>query len=148
LCPTFERGLQAQIPATRPKPQIEAVREAAVVVRRGRSVLLVQRGEAERWAGLWDFPRFAVSARSAEALCEELASGVLRLTGLAIAPLGKLGTIKHGVTRFRITLECHEARCLATGRLNGHAAQSRWVKTDDLTNYPLSVPARRLSRWL
>lgn len=147
LCPTFAHGLQREIPLARPKPQVEQVREAAVVVRRGKTVLLVKRGEKERWAGLWDFPRFGVSAHGEAELARELAAGVLRLTGLAVTPGAKLATIKHGVTRFRITLECHEAQCVSRGK-NGPAAEMRWVKAAELQEYPLSVPARRLSRLL
>jgi A/G-specific adenine glycosylase len=146
LCPTFAQGLQREIPAARPKPQVEQVREAAVVVRRGQTVLLVKRGEKERWAGLWDFPRFGIAAYGGEDLSRELAAGVLKLTGMVVTPGVKLATIKHGVTRFRITLECHEARCVSRGKFNGHAAELRWVKSHQLTDYPLSTPARRLSR--
>lgn len=149
LCPTFAAGLQAEIPAAKPKPKIEQVREAAVVVRRGQTVLLMKRGEGERWAGMWDFPRFGVAAQTEEALDEELIAGVLRLTGLQVMPESKLATIRHGVTRFRITLECHEARFVERGRVRGNgAAELKWVKTAQLVEYPLSVPARKLSLML
>ncbi len=148
LCPTFQQGLQAEIPAAPPKPRVEHVREAAVVVRRRRSVLLMKRGDGERWAGLWDFPRFQVSADADAELSGQLTQGVYALTGIHVEHQRKLGTIKHGVTRFRITLECHEARCLSRGRTNGHADELRWVKPAELTQFPLSVPARRLSRMI
>jgi A/G-specific adenine glycosylase len=148
LCPTFQQGLQAEIPAARPKPRVEYVREAAVVVRRGGSVLLIKRGDGERWAGLWDFPRFQVSADSDVELNAELRAGVYALTGVSVEHQCKLGTIKHGVTRFRIALECHEARCLSRGISNGRAAQLRWVKPAELACIPLSVPARRLTRMI
>ena len=41
LCPTHHAGLQDRIPARRRKPATEAVREAAVIVRRRGRVLLV-----------------------------------------------------------------------------------------------------------
>lgn len=147
LCPTFAAGGQAEIPAARPKPQIEQVREAAVVVWRGRSVLLMKRTEG-RWAGLWDFPRFGLALHGAQKLEEELAAGVRRLTGITIVAGAKLATIRHGVTRFRITLECHQARCikLPSPPAKSIAAELRWVQTAELDEYPLSTPARRLSR--
>src|SRR5690606_23232153 len=86
LCPTYRDGLQAEIPVVRTKPQVEYVREAAVVVRRGPRVLLLQRQAAERWAGLWDFPRFEISANNGPTLEQELAAGVYRLTGLHVRP--------------------------------------------------------------
>ena len=58
LCRAFAAGLQSRIPPPRRKAARKAVREAAVVVRRRGRVLLLQRPEGGRWAGLWDFPRF------------------------------------------------------------------------------------------
>jgi A/G-specific adenine glycosylase len=144
LCPAFARGWQQAIPAIRPKPAVEEVREAAIAVRRGRMVLLLKHGPGERWAGLWDFPRFGISATHQDQLAQELSTGVQRLTGLAVTPVAKLATIKHGVTRFRITLEFHEARCRSR-RTNGGSNEMRWVQSSQLAEYPLSVPARRLS---
>ena len=62
LCRAHELGIEAQVPALKPKPPAIARREAAVVVRRGGRVLLVRCPEGQRWAGLWDFPRFAVQS--------------------------------------------------------------------------------------
>ncbi len=58
-------GTEAQIPAVKPKPPAIALREAAVVIRRGGRVLLLRCPEGQRWAGLWDFPRFAVQSPDA-----------------------------------------------------------------------------------
>ena len=60
LCPTRAAGLQAVIPASPRKLRYEDVHETAVVVRRRGRVLLRRCAEGERWAGLWDFPRFQV----------------------------------------------------------------------------------------
>ena len=60
LCRAQLRGLQNEIPRPKPRPQFEEVSEAAVLVRRRGRVLLIQWPEGRRWAGLWDFPRFAV----------------------------------------------------------------------------------------
>ena len=106
LCRANAEGLQTRIPAAKPKPVFEAVREAAVVVLRQGRVLLRRCGEGQRWAGLWDFPRFAVEAETPNALRRELVRKVRQQTGFTIKPGRHLATIKHGVTRFRITLQC------------------------------------------
>ena len=86
LCPTRRLGLQDTIPRSHPKSKIEELREAAVIlVDRGR-VLLRRCGDAERWAGLWDFPRFAIGkigGRKSE-VGRKLVDGVLELTAVAI----------------------------------------------------------------
>ena len=143
LCPTREAGLQESIPAAKAKTVYEVVHETAVVIRRGPQVLVLQRGADERWPGLWDFPRFPSAERPRVACQPDLQEQVRLLTGLHVELGRPLATIKHGVTRFRITLVCHEARHVA-GRLRGKCF--RWVRPGELEDYPLSVTGRRISR--
>jgi A/G-specific adenine glycosylase len=147
LCPTRERGLQDQIPARKRKPPVEEVTEAAVVIRRGDQIFLRQRGEGERWAGLWDFPRFPISFSDESALRDSLIAEVHSLTGLRVRPAGPLATLKHGVTRFRITLHCYEAQHLS-GRINGKYGPAAWLLPNEFSDYPLSVTGRKISRLL
>ncbi len=63
----------------------------------------------------------------------------------------KLVTYKHGVTRFRITLDCFAAEHEVTARsrskqTNGRAAEIRWVKLTELDNYALPVTGRKLAK--
>ena len=149
LCPTHAAGLQDRIPMRPRKVAYENRREVAVVIHRRDSVLLRQCEPDERWAGLWDFPRFVVSAKRAGPLAREMARKIAQMTGLEIESGKLLTTIRHGVTRFRITLECHEARYM--GRLASARASSgqlRWVRPDQLDRYPLSVTGRKISRLL
>ncbi len=141
-CPTKALGLQDSIPVPKRKTVYEDVIEAAVVVRRREKVLLRQCGAEERWAGLWDFPRFPIAARRGKRLAKELEAKVAELTGLVVEAGRKLTTIKHGVTRFRITLVCYEARFL-DGQLHGDDV--RWVHPSHLDDYPLSVTGRKIS---
>lgn len=145
LCPTFRQGWQEQIPRPRAKPIIEAVRHAAVVVRRRQKILLRQQRPDERWAGLWDFPRFELPDSDIE-LKDRLAAGVLTQTGIAIGPAAPLVVLKHGVTRFRITLECFEAKYAS--QTGTPISETRWVGTKELSDYPLSITGRRLARLL
>jgi len=148
LCHARAAGLQAVIPAPKPKRPAEARREAAVLVRRGGRVLVVQRPEGERWAGLWDFPRFQIHAEAPAAIERELAEGVNRLTGVAIRLGGHRTTLRHGVTRFRITLDCYDAQCVS-GPAAKHASNTvRWVRPRELEAYPLSTTGRKLARLL
>jgi A/G-specific adenine glycosylase len=143
LCPTRAAGLQAQIPHPKQKVRYESVWEAAIVVWRGDNVLLRRCDQQERWAGLWDFPRFPVAPRGQREPQTEMAVKTKELTGLQIRLGRQLAEIKHAVTRYRITLVCHEARWVR-GRLhNGHL---RWVAPGELEEYPLSVTGRKISR--
>jgi len=144
-CPTAASGAWREVPAPKAPKQYEDRLEAAVIVRRRGKVLLRRCGEGERWAGLWDFPRFTVVGESDEDAATELAAEVRRLTGLKVSPGEQLAKLKHGVTRFRITLLCLEAKLLdATGELN--ADSLRWVTPEELASMPLSTTGRKLAK--
>jgi A/G-specific adenine glycosylase len=143
LCPTRALGLQSQIPAAQPKAKYEDAHEACVVVWRDGKVLLRRCSDGERWAGLWDFPRFPV--KRSPRLTHQLVTGVQRLTGIEIDPDQRLTTIKHGVTRFRITLDCYHARWRG-GKIVRN--EMRWVQPGGLVKIPLSKTARKISHLL
>ena len=146
LCPTRARGLVEAIPGPKRKTHYEAVVEAAVVVRRAGRVLLRRCGPKERWAGLWDFPRFSVTAARAEGrLAEVLRALVTRQTGVVVELAHQFATIKHTVTRFRITLLCYEATHV-DGALSGD--HLRWVAPSRLGEYPLSTTGRKIGQLL
>ncbi len=147
-CAAFRLGLQAKIPAAGKKQAFTAVREAAVVVRKGGAVLLRQCGPGERWAGLWDFPRFAIEAEGPLFVRDELAAKVREQTGVEIESGALLTTLKHGVTRYRITLECYEAQPKG-GRVRSTADRPvRWAPTGELAELPLSVTGRKIAKLL
>ncbi len=144
-CAAFQQGLQNELPRLAAKPKPTAVREAAVVVRRNGAVLLRLRGKGERWESMWDFPRFELVGEGPLFVRDELIAKVREQTGVTIEPGGLLKTIKHGVTRFRITLECYEARA-AGGRVRSTAERPvRWTPLGELAHLPLSVSGRKLA---
>jgi A/G-specific adenine glycosylase len=148
LCKAHASGQVAQIPKLRRKPPGETVHEAAVVVWRNDKVLLQQRAAHERWAGLWDFLRFAVNSRGTAAAVErEVLKTARASSGLSLHSPVRLTTLKHGVTRFRITLDCYSVRC-APGRARLTAGEWQWVRPAQLESYPLSVTGRKLGRLL
>lgn len=147
LCPTRRDGLQEQIPPPAKRPHIEIVDEAAVVVKRRGAVLLVQRGAGERWAGMWDFPRYALPTGAAAVVRRRLRAAVLKQTGVACT-LGPLLTqLKHGVTRFRITLHVFQATAeTRTQRNEAASAPVQWVHPAELEAVGLNVTARKIAR--
>ncbi len=147
-CPTREAGLQDAIPPPAKKTRYERRHEAAVVVRRDRLVLVRRCGEDERWAGLWDFPRFAIAAPRPDVPRRELVERVRERTGILIEPGERIAVIKHGVTRFRITLTCHEATYVSGAPSASDDGSLRWVMPAELERLPLSVTGRRIGRLL
>ena len=163
-CAACQAGLQSKIPVPKRKKPLTDLHEVAVVVTKNKSVLLRQCAEGERWAGLWDFPRFEMAATLKEpsSVCsnrppstdheidhvvhDEIVEKVHALTGITCLPGTLLQTIKHGVTRYRITLDCYTAQ-YALGRIRPRAAKPvRWTPVGELGNYALSTTGRKIAR--
>jgi A/G-specific adenine glycosylase len=145
VCAANAAGLQREIPTAKPRQTFTELREAAVVVRKNGSVLLRRCGEKERWAGLWDFPRFEVEASGPLFAKREIAEKVAAQTGIACTPGELFKTLRHGVTRYRITLECYEAHYL-NGRVRSNgSAEVRWLACSALDSLPLSTTGRKIA---
>ncbi len=146
-CVARQLGVQESIPPRARLPGVTAVRESAVVIWRNGRVLLVQRPpDASRWAGLWEFPHGPVAdGESFESAAARLAS---ELTGLHVRVGSELETVRHSFTRYQITLVCFEAEHAAGEFQPGSYAQGRWLQPDELADYPVSSPQRRLAKSL
>ena len=108
----------------------------------------MRRPDDGRWAGLWDFPRFVIDGRnnSAAELHRALVDGVRALTGATVRPGRLLTTFKHGVTRFRITLDCYEAEYISRDGGPADPASLHWLRPGELDAYPLCTTGRKLAR--
>ena len=137
LCRGHVRGLAAMLPNRRAKTRQTQVTERAIILRKGSQVLLCQRPtHAARWANMWELPT-SNSSLDANSQCQDL-------TGYRCTDARPLGSLEYGITRFKVTLEVIEAKYIG-GRQRLNAYQKLvWVKPEQLANYPLSVPQRRL----
>ena len=144
LCAARAAGLEEAIPLAGRKTKFVDVTEAAVVVRKNGQVLLRQCPEGQRWAGLWDFPRFPLESEGPLFVRDELVAKVRQQTGIVIEPGPLLKSMKHGVTRYRITLDCYAAN-YRSGQLVPSGGELRWARPAELDAYPLSATGRRLA---
>ncbi len=144
-CRANQEGTQAEIPRPKEKPAYTALHHATAIVRRNGRVLLVQCPDDGQWAGLWDFPRVRVFAAQEAAQRRELTAKLRGLTG-AVVELGEhLRTIRHSITRYRITLDCYAARYLSSDGQPREGINIRWLRPAELARYPLSSSGRRLA---
>jgi A/G-specific adenine glycosylase len=142
-CVARHSGLQQAIPARRPPPAIIAIHEVAIVVRRGRRVLLVQCPDGGRWAGMWEFPRCPLSPGESH---ERAARKLLRKHLGIKAKLGaELLSVRHTVTHHRIALLCFQADYRAGRFKPTFYRQARWVRSNEIHEYPLATPQRRIA---
>jgi A/G-specific adenine glycosylase len=143
VCVANRDGLQSQIPPPKKAKEITAVREVGVVVRSGEKLLLCRRpADAGRWQNMWEVPHAEARADESD---EAAAVRVAReLTGLTVEPGEEVTTIKHGVTRYAITLTVLEAKRARGTFAPGFYAEAKWLATKELSEYPVSSPQRKL----
>jgi A/G-specific adenine glycosylase len=148
VCGAYAAGLQQEIPPAKPRPIYTDLREAAVIVRKNGSVLVRKCAADERWAGLWDFPRFALEADGPLFARTEIAAKVSSQTGIKCEPGGLLRTMKHGVTRYRITLDCYQADFMSGRIRSTKKLPIRWMPVAKLPALPLSSTGRLIANLL
>jgi len=144
---------------------------ALAILRQGR-VLLWRYGSAERWAMLWDFPRFEIGpGADVFALAREKASD---WTSCLVKEWTEFGRFRHSVTRFRIEVRCLLAeirkrdgplgepgveaegasyfrvgeRWVRKPKQSALERTLRWVRLEELANLPLTAPARKMAGML
>lgn len=144
-CAAREENLTGQIPLAAKKMKYEDVTETAVVVRRRGKFLVRECQPGERWAGLWDFPRFASLTAKEVGWLDAAREHLQNWLGVQIEPQAHLATTRHGVTRFRITLHVLDARWLSGGQ---PSESLRWVNRTELALLPLSVTGRKIAGML
>jgi A/G-specific adenine glycosylase len=145
-CVARRHGLLEQLPALAAPPRAVQVQEAAVVLRRGNRVLLVQRPDKGRWAGMWEFPRSELMPAESH---EVAALRILRdLVGIEADLADEFITVRHTVTKHRITLVCFEARYGGGKFRSAYYRQGRWIKVNEISQFPLATPQRRIARAL
>ena len=146
LCRAKTLCAQDTIPALKPKKKFEDVHEVALIVRRRGRILLLRRPEGGRWAGLWDFPRYEMDHDEEPALFRKLRDKLRTQTGIDAIPETYQKRLKHGVTRFRITLDCYTARYVESGEVPIDVPELKWVTTRQLAEYPLNTTGRKLAQ--
>ncbi len=142
-CQAFLQGQQHDIPRLAKRVDMTELTEASLAICKRGAYLLRKRGDGERWAGMWDFPRFEIDDLSASTM-RRLTRDVRTLTGIQLRDLRSLETIRHTVTRYHITLQCLIAD-YDSGRLLQNGSPLKWVRPRQFNDYALSVTARKLA---
>ena len=154
-CVAHVSGTTNRIPHKQKRLKTTELFEAAVVVIHRKRVLLRKCQPGERWAGLWDFPRFESELTKENAKqpirssklwknrTSELSDKTKKQTGITVQPTALLQTIQHAVTRYKIRVDCYAAEYI-DGRVRRTPDKSvRWVALKELADYPLSASGRK-----
>ena len=143
-CTALANGWQREIPLRTARAAPTSVTEVAVAIHRDGRYLMLKRPAGERWAGLWDFVRFAWEDGNGQSPAR-IAGAVHRHAGVEVAVAEQIAEIRHSVTRFRITLCCWAAEWRG-GEIEQPVREFRWVAPQRFTRLPLSVTGRKLAR--
>ncbi|MCG6157602.1 A/G-specific adenine glycosylase [Rubinisphaera margarita] len=165
-CRAFEQQRQHEIPHPKKKIELTDVVHLCVAVKQDDRFLVRQYSPEERWAGLWDFLRweqndFPILKRSRGRRSSELftdqdlftqefarAEALLRERYQLPTEIQELAlTIKHGVTRYRITLLCLVAE-FGGDLADDQPTDQQWVTRDQLKELPLSKTGRQFANHL
>ncbi len=148
-CRALEQGTQNEIPQKATRPDVTDVTELTVAVLAGNRVFIRRRNAAERWAGLWDFPRFACEPgeHSETRLMQLVTTHLQGEYGLSVDQVHPLTRIKHSVTRYRIDLRCYTAQLCGAAMARLREDES-WVEQQTLAERPMSVTGRKFAKEL
>ena len=149
FCESAKQGLQNEIPSLKTKEQTEYRTEVALLIRKKTKTLLIRSPEGERWAGLWDFPRAGTEAELPLMFAKDpvLQNRLAELTGRKLTPGRLICSLKHAVTKYRITLFFCEG--MDTGKTGNTAlCETRWVTAAELQELPLNSTARKLVQFV
>ena len=134
-CLAYNKGIQEQIPMTEPASPLPHKRIAVAVIRNDQGEILIDRRPQEGLlGGLWEFPGGKIEAD--ETIEDCIRREILEEIGLAIAVEEHLITLDHAYTHFRITLTAHFCRYLGGTPQAIECQEVRWVKVEDLEQYP------------
>jgi len=134
-CVARKTGRVEIIPNLARRPTVSSRRFAAFLVQREGRWLVQQRPADVINAHLWEFPNLEVSAGVA------LADAASRFFGRKARRLAPLATVKHSITRYRISLEA----CLALTRGKLPAFErARWLPLPELELLPFTSAHRKV----
>lgn len=147
-CRAFRDGSVAEIPRLAKRPDVTPLWSYSVAMRHDGRYLLRRYAAGERWAGLWDFPRWERDApfQSASDHERELTKWIQTQTGLKIELGPQIAEFKHGVTRYRIT-----AACFLADRIAGRLSRGNdwiWTPPADFSRHAFSVTGRKFAERL
>jgi A/G-specific adenine glycosylase len=126
----------------RPKkaPHIEV---GAAIVWHKDKVLIIRRPEGKMLAGLWEFPGGKQEAK--ETIQETIIRELDEETALHIKLICELGVYRHAYSHFTLRLHAWHAKADDLGRLHIELP-FKWVRVDELSNYPFPEVDRKIIR--
>ena len=136
-CVARREGSVEDYPANRPRPRPTRRRFVAFVVEKRGRILARQRPAGVVNAFLWEFPNFELTG------AESQFNEAQRLQFERLPNLQPFCSIKHSITRFRITLDVFQTS-LRNGTPPPRLPNSRWLNRTRLEELPFAGAHKRI----
>jgi len=124
-CVAFQEDRVDQLPGTAPRVRATPHRFVAFVAQRGGRFLVRQRPAGVVNAHLWEFPNVELAPEDSH-----LKQAACKVLGARAETLELVGTIKHSITRYRITLEAY--RVTSRQPATTPTRKGRWLGLSEL----------------
>ncbi len=136
-CVAHRQGRVHELPGLSGRSRATPRRFVAFVAQKRGRFLVRQRPAGVVNAHLWEFPNVEVTTDDAN-----LMQAARKVLGVRPEKLELLGTIKHSITRYRITLEAYRVipRCAA----EMPAAAGHWLRASRLDQLPFTSAHKRI----
>jgi adenine-specific DNA glycosylase len=117
----------------------------AVIRHRGRFLITKRIGE-KILSDFWEFP--GGEFNQAKVLKRALAGKIRHDYGLSICVKELLMTVKHGITKHRITVQVFLAAVKPSGLSLKISRDARWVRLSEVNRYPLGAASMKILKAL
>jgi A/G-specific adenine glycosylase len=135
-CIAYRKRIVHLLPNLPRRTPATARRFVAFVTKRNSRYLVRQRGVGVVNAHLWEFPNIEVNGET------DLKNVANKALGFRPESLKPVGTIKHTITRYRITL--HVFQCAANAEGKCVAERDRWLTSKHLHRLPFTSAHKRI----
>ena len=133
-----------RVPVKKSKTKYEDLSESVVLLETNNRFLVRRCAEGERWAGLFDFPRFDITHTEDDPR-EFLEQAMLSQYGIELQLKSTKIEFKHAVTRFRIRLSCYRNVSKIGEQKRNLPTDSKWVHRNRLRELAFNVTARKIA---
>lgn len=143
ICISLKNNSQEKYPLMREKPPVPHIDVVAAIIRQNYLVLIARRPSKGLLGGLWEFPggKLEAGENHAEALVREIREEL----GSEVIATHKFGVYRHAYTHFKVTLQAWFAELQGEPPNALEASEIRWVKIEELGDYPMGKIDRSIS---
>ncbi|MCC5875907.1 MAG: NUDIX domain-containing protein, partial [Candidatus Sumerlaeia bacterium] len=145
-CAAWKSGDPGSYPVKARKPELEPVREAAILLQQEGLVYLVKRPENVSFGGMWELPR--VRCGEEEESLDAATRAGRELLGLEVRVGSPIKRIKHTVMRNRITLTVYKVRSWVGDVALGFHEDGDWFPLEDWEHLPKSTTQAKICHFL